>query len=45
LQPWQLLQEAAQRNRPLSERLVDLMQVGQTLDDLFVKYLPVEAAW
>jgi polyphosphate kinase len=45
LRPWQLLQEAAQRRRPLAERLADLTQVAQALDDLFAIHLPNEATW
>jgi polyphosphate kinase len=45
IRPWLLLQEAAQRRRPLSERLTDLIQVAQSLDDLFAVHLPVEAEW
>jgi polyphosphate kinase len=45
IRPWQLLQEASQRQRPLADRLADLTQVGQALDDLFAVHLPCEAAW
>jgi polyphosphate kinase len=43
--PWQLLQDAAQRRRPLADRLSDLTQVANALDDLFAIHLPAEAAW
>jgi polyphosphate kinase len=43
--PWLLLEDAAQRRRPLAERLADLTQVAQSLDDLFARHLPVEAGW
>lgn len=45
VQPWLLLQEAAQRRRPLADRLADLTQVAQALDELFAVHLPKEAAW
>jgi polyphosphate kinase len=45
IRPWLLLQDAAQRRRPLSERLTDLNQVAQSLDDLFAVHLPAEAGW
>jgi polyphosphate kinase len=45
IRPWLLLQDAAQRRRPLVERLADLTQVAQALDDLFAVHLPAEADW
>lgn len=45
LRPWLLLQDAAQRRRPLADRLADLTQVAQALDDLFAVHLPAEAEW
>jgi len=45
LQPWLSLQDAAQRKRPLVERLADLMKVAQAVDDLFAIHLPAEADW
>lgn len=45
IRPWLLLQEVAQRRRPLADRLSDLIQVAQALDDIFAKHLPVEAEW
>lgn len=45
LQPWLSLQSAAQRRRPLAERLADLSNVAQALDDLFATHLPANAAW
>lgn len=45
LAPWQLLQRAAERRRPLAERLSDLTQVAQALDDLFAHQLPFQASW
>jgi polyphosphate kinase len=45
LHPWHLLQAAAQRKRPLADRLADLIQVGDALDALFTTHLPNENAW
>jgi polyphosphate kinase len=45
LQPWLLLQEAAQRKRPLAERLADLTKVAQAVDDLFAVHLPTQGDW
>src|SRR3954465_14449975 len=45
VQPWLLLQEAAQRKRPLAERLADLTRVAQVVDDLFAIHLPDKADW
>src|SRR5687768_10384141 len=35
LEPWNLLQSAAQRRRPLAARLADLTEVAGALDELF----------
>ena len=45
LHPWTLLQDAAQRRRPLADRLTDLTRVAQALDDLFAVHLPAEVNW
>jgi polyphosphate kinase len=45
LQPWQTLQSAAQRQRPLAARLGDLVQLADEVDELFVEYLPRYADW
>jgi len=45
LQPWELLQDAAQRKRPLADRLADLTRVAQTLDELFAVHLPCNGDW
>src|SRR5215204_1267517 len=45
IRPWQLLQDAGQRRRPLADRLADLTEVGQALDDLFAIHLPCGAEW
>lgn len=45
LQPWLSLQSAAQRRRPLADRLADLSNVAQALDDLFAIHLPANAGW
>lgn len=45
LQPWVLLQEVAQRKRPLTDRLDDLTKVAQAVDDLFAIHLPAKADW
>lgn len=43
--PWQLLQNVAQRRRPLPDRLTDLIQVAHAIDALFVEHLPAGSAW
>ncbi|MCC6457134.1 MAG: hypothetical protein IT328_19425 [Caldilineaceae bacterium] len=45
LQPWQLLQRAGKRRRPLAARLADLTNVAKALDDLFAIHLPAHADW
>ena len=45
IRPWNLLQEAAQRRHPLAERLADLTEVAQSLDELFAIHLPQQADW
>lgn len=45
LQPWQTLQSAAQRRRPLAARLADLVQLADEVDELFAEHLPREADW
>jgi polyphosphate kinase len=45
IQPWQLLQRAGKRRRPLDARLADLAQVARALDDLFALHLPAQANW
>lgn len=45
LEPWHLLQRAAQRRRPLAARLADLNEVACALDELFATHLPLRADW
>jgi polyphosphate kinase len=45
LHPWHLLQAAAQRKRPLADRLADLIQVADALDTLFTTHLLNESGW
>jgi len=45
LQPWLLLQQAAQRRRPLADRIADLTKVAQSLDALFAVHLPAHGEW